>query len=110
MGLNPVLTRLLVVNASVYIKIYKHHENYIKNSKTFTETAKTEYFTNKVNFIEWYHTLINFLHAIPVSSGILLSYIYRLINVIIRATYRYFIDEYVDRAPLTGQAYQTYAA
>ena len=32
------------------------------------------------------------------------------LNMIICASYRKFIDEYVDRAPLTGQEYQTEAA
>ena len=46
--LDPDLTRLPVVNASDYIKIYKHHEAYIKKSKTITEMVKPEYFANKV--------------------------------------------------------------
>ena len=72
-----------------------------------TETAKPENLTNKVNWIEWYPTLINFLRAVPGRSGAPLSYICRPINVIICATYIDFVDEYVDIAPLTGQAYQT---
>ena len=48
LGLGPDLTRFPVVNASYYIKRYKHHESHIKNSKTITETEKPEDFTNKV--------------------------------------------------------------
>ena len=74
------------------------------------ETEKPEYSTNKVKWIEWYPTFINFLSDIPGRSDIPLSYIYSPINVIIHATYGYSIDEYVDRAHITGQAYQANVA
>ena len=75
-----------------------------------TETEKSEYFTNKVNWLECNHTLINFPRDIIGSRGVLLSYICRPINLTICETYREFIDKYVDRAPLTGQAYKNDAA
>ena len=82
----------------------------MKKSKTIIEMVKPEYFMNKVKWIEWYPTFINFLRDITGRSGVPLRYICRPINVIICATYGYFINEYVDRSPLTGQAYQRNAA
>ena len=61
-------------------------------SKMIMETAKPEYFTKKVNWVEWYPTLINFLRDITGSSSVPLSYIWRPINVIICATYGDFIN------------------
>ena len=49
--INPDLKRFLAVNASDFIKRYKHHEAYIKNSKTITERPKPEEFTNKVKWV-----------------------------------------------------------
>ena len=75
------------------------------------ETAKPENFTDKLKWIEWYPTFINFLRAISGRSGIPLSYICRPVSAIVPTTgYGDFIDEYVDKAPLTGQAYLTDAA
>ena len=51
LGLNPDLTRFPLVNASYYIKRYKHLAAYIKMSKTITETAQPENFMNKVECI-----------------------------------------------------------
>ena len=83
---------------------------YIKKSKTIAETEKTEDFKNKVKWIEWYPNFINFLSAIPVRSGVPISYICRPINVIIHATYGDFINDYVDRSNLTRQVYETNAS
>ena len=101
--INTALTRFSVVKASGCINRYKHHAAYIKKSKTIIETAKPEDFTNKVEWIEWYPTLINFLRYIPGRRGVPLSHICNPIHVIIRATYAVFINEYESKALLTGQ-------
>ena len=87
--------------------MFVYLDAYIKKTKTITETAKPEDFTNKVKWIEWYPTFINFLRAILESSGVPLSYIYRPTNVIMHITYGYFIDDYVYRSPLTRKAHLT---
>ena len=66
-----------------------------------TETVKPGDFTKKVKWIKWYPNIINFLRFTPGRSSVPLSYISRPINVTIFAVYGDFIDEYVDRAPLT---------
>ena len=65
LGIDPIMVRFPVANASDFIKRYKHHDAYVNKSKTITETAKTENFTDKLKWIGWYPTLINFLRAIP---------------------------------------------
>ena len=94
-----------------FIKRYKHHDDYVKKSKTITKTAKPENFTDKLNWIEWYPFFIYFLPAIMGRNGIPLSYICKPVSTIVLTTgYGGFIDEYVDKAPLTVQAYLTDAA
>ena len=64
-----------------------------------------------LKWIEWYPTFIKFLRVIPERNGISLSYICMPASVIVPTTvYGGFIDEYVDKAPLTGQEYLTDAA
>ena len=110
LGKDPSSTRFPVSQVSEYIKRYKHHEAYIKKSKTITENAKPAQFTDKVKWHEWYPTFINFLRAIPGRSGVPLSYVFRPENVDIHLFYGDFINEYVDKAPLLGQSYQTDSA
>ena len=73
LGIDPITVRFPVSNALDFIKRYKHHDAYIKKSKTIMETAKPDNFTDKLKWIEWYPTFINFLHAIPGRNGIPLS-------------------------------------
>ena len=62
----------------------------------------------KLKWIECYPTFINFLRAIQGRNIISLSCIWMIASAIVLAMgYGDFIDEYVDKAPLTGQAYFT---
>ena len=105
-GIYPITVRFTVANASDFIKRYKHNDAYVKKPKKITETVKPDNFTDKIKWIGWYPTFINFLHDIPGRNGIPLSYICRPVSAIIPTTgYVDFIDEYVDKAPLNGQVY-----
>ena len=107
---NPNAVLFPVDDAANLIRRYKHHQAYLDKSSTLTDTAKPEQFTEKVKWSDWYPTLENFLRAIPGRGGVPLSYVIRPNNVIPHATYNDFIDEYVDKAPLAGQAFATDAA
>ena len=52
LGIDPITVRFPVANASDFIKRYKHHDAYVNKSKTITETAKPENFTDKLKWIE----------------------------------------------------------
>ena len=108
--LDPALTLFSVANVAEYIKRYKHHKEYINKVSTLTDMSKPEQFTDKKKLIDWYLTLINFLGAIPGRNGVPLSYLCRPTNVQVKAVYKNFIDEYVDKAPLVGQSFATDAA
>ena len=111
LGIDPITVRFPVSNASGFIKRYKHHDSYVKKSKTITETAKPENFTDKIKWIDWYPTFIIFIRAIPGSNGIPLSCICIPVSAIIPTMgYGDFIDEYVEKTPLTRQAHLRDAA
>ena len=73
LGIDPITVRFTVANALDFINRYKHRDAYIKKSKKIMETAKSKNFKDKLKWIEWYSTFINFLHAIPGSNRIPLS-------------------------------------
>ena len=82
-----------------------------RNPRQSRIRKKHDNFTDKIKWIEWYTTFINFLRAIPGRNGTPLSYICRPVSMIVPTTgYGDFIEEYVDKAPLTRQAYLTDAA
>ena len=110
-GIYPFTVRLWVANASNFIKRYKHNDTYVKISKKIIETPESENYTDILKWIEWYPTFMKFLHTILGRNLTPLSYICRPVSTIVPTTgYGDFIDEYVDKAPLTGQAYLTDAA
>ena len=59
---------------------------------------------DKMKWIDWYSNPINFLRTIPGRNVLPLSYLCRPTNVQAKFVYNDFIDEYVDKAPLVGQA------
>ena len=73
LGIDHITVRFTVANAPDFINRYKHHDAYVKKYKTITETSKPENFTDKLKWIKWYPTFINFLRAIPGRNGITLS-------------------------------------
>ena len=107
MVLDTVLTLFPVAKVAEYIKRYKHHESYIKKLFTLTDTAKLEHFTDNMKWIDWYPTLINFLRSITGRNVIPFSYMCRPTNVQAKSVYNNFINEYVDKVPMVGQAFTT---
>ena len=107
MGLDPALTVFAVTNFNEYIRRYKNNEAYINKASALTDTGKPEQFNDKMKWIDWYTTLINFLTKLSVRNGVPLSYLCRPTKVQAKAAYNYFIDEYVAKAPQVGQEFTT---
>ena len=57
--------------------------------------------------MDWKATLINFLKYQPGRNGVLLKYFIRDNVASIVRTNTNFIDDYVDRTPLTGRVFNT---
>ena len=79
----------------------------MKKSKTISEIATPNEFDDKTKWVDWMPTFINFLRAIPGQNGVPLNYVCRKEPVVLLPTYTSFIDEYVDRTPITGDAFDT---
>ena len=97
----------LVADIPSLIQRYKAHQAYVKKSSTLSDASKPETFTEKMKWTDWEPSLYQFLRAIPGRSGIPLSYVIRPENVVPSATYTDFLDEYVDKASLAGDAFIT---
>ena len=107
---DPTNIQFPVGDATQILQRYSTHQAFIKKSKSIMETAKPSQFTDKIKWVDWHTTFINFLRVIPGRNGIPLSYICRKVPTVIQPHYADFIDEYIDRAPLTGTAYTTDSA
>jgi hypothetical protein len=107
---NPQMERLPINDANNILQRYKMHKAYIDKSKTISETAKPEQFTDKIKWTDWVPTFRNFLRTIPGRNGVPLSYIIRDENDDIRNDYTNFLEEYIDKANLHGAAFITDAA
>ena len=105
-GDDPTLAPFPVHDAPNLLRRYKSHEAFIAKSKTITETAKPELFTDKVKWEDWSPVFINFLRAIPGRDGVPLSYICRPNENPVVDPNADFIDDYVNRAPLEGEAFR----
>ena len=60
-------------------------------------------FTENMEWMDCKVTLINFLKYQPGNNGVPLSYVIREIVATIVQTTMNFLDDYVDRTPLTGK-------
>ena len=63
--------------------------------------SMTKNFTEKMEWMDWKSTLINFLKSQPGRNGVPLNYVIRYNVAAIIQTNTNFIDCYVDRTPLT---------
>ena len=90
------------------IRRYKAHQSFKEKSKSISDVAKPEKFTEDIKWVDWFPTFCNFLQAIPGSRGVPLSYVIRDDETPAPADdpTLHFLDNFVLRAPLTGDAYQ----
>ena len=62
-------------------------------------------FTENIECMDWKATLMNFLRYQPGRNGVSLKYVIRNNVAVIVQTNTNFLDDYVDRTPLTGQVF-----
>ena len=105
-GLDPTDTQFPIRDTAMLIRQHKSHKVFCAKSKATMETAKPARFTEKIKWEEWEPTLSNFLRSIPGRNGIPLSYVIRPLETPTIIPDADFLDEYINRAPLTGSAYR----
>ena len=87
------------------IRRAKEHAAFVKKSTTLTDTAKPTAFKSDQKWTDWQPVFRNFLRSIPGRNGIPLSYVIRdNDNAIIDPNVNMF-DDYINRAPLNGEAF-----
>ena len=94
-----------VNDARNLLRKYKTHEIFASKSKTITETSKPPQFTSTTKWDEWCPVFINFLQMIPGRNGQPLSNVCRRDDALLTVPNVEFMDDYVNRAPLSGEAF-----
>jgi hypothetical protein len=109
-GGNPNLGGFDINNSRELIRKYKTHQTFVNKSKSITDTSKPTSFTHKTKWDEWCPVFINFLRTIPGCNRQPLSYVCQKNEHQILDPNVDFLDDYVNRAPLRGEAFVIDAA
>jgi hypothetical protein len=105
-GKDPSLLPFPVAEAAQLIRRYNTHTTFVTKSKTLAETAKPKTFDEKTKWDDWKPVFINFLRSIPGLNGVPLAYVCRENDEPLNGTPKEdFIDDYIDNAPLNGEAF-----
>ena len=107
---DPSIQVFPVIDAADLIRRYKTHLNFISKKDSMSENIKPIRFTEKIKWDEWKPTFINFLRTLPGRHGVPLNYICRDNDAAVFDPFADMLDDYVNRAPLAGEAFETDAA
>ena len=86
------------------------HAQYIERHETIASAAKPKEFTKDMKWDDWYPSFLNYLRIIPGREGIPLQYVIRTRDMPTFEPMNNYLDEYIDRAALTGDAFNGDAA
>ena len=102
---NPETVAFSVVQAPALLRHYKTHAQFVLISLTLADAVKPDKFTSETKWADWIPTFLNYLRAIPGRDKVPLKYNYRENNIPNLAPNAHFLDNYINMAPLTGEAY-----
>lgn len=105
-GRDPSSLQFPVDQVDNLIRRNKTHDAFIEKSRDLVNAAEPEKFKSTMKWSDWKPTFINYLRLIPGRDGIPLSYICRENDDPDPTPQPDFLDEYVNIAPLTGDAYE----
>ena len=107
-GQDPAAQAFPVAQVTELNKRYKDNKAFIDKAKTMSETAKPEQFTEKVKWLDWSPTFINFLNTIPGRYGLPLGYTCREENnpALIEDPSLDMFSNLIKMARLEGDAYE----
>ena len=110
LGEDPSLIPYPVANAAMHLASYKTLKSYRARALTIAETAKPGPLTEKTKWEDWNPVFINFLRSIPGRHHIPLKYIIRDSDAPVVVPGASLLDDYINRAPLNGDAFETDAS
>ena len=95
----------LVVQAPALLCHYETHAKFFLSASTLVDAAKPGKFTIQIKWDDRIPTFLIYLRAIPGRDKVPLKYNYRENNIPNLAPNAHFLDNYINMAPLTGEAY-----
>ena len=104
-GEDPAAEAFPVAETPSLIQRMKEHDAYVKKAKTLSDTAKPGSFTEQTKWEDWQPVFANFLRSIPGRNGIPLSYTIRANDNPTVVPNASLLDDYINRAPLNGDAF-----
>ena len=104
-GIDPATLPFPVADAASLLRRAKTHKLYIDKSDTVSSAAKPEKFTKDMDWFDWKQSFMNYLRAIPGRNGVPLKYVVRENVNPTNVQHPDFLDDYVDQAPLNGDAF-----
>ena len=104
-GIDPASRLFPIGEVANLLRRHKSHEAFVDKAKTMTENAKPKHFTDKIKWEDWNPTFLNFLRSIPGRDGVPLNYVCRDSEEGEFAPNDDFLEDYVSKAPLNGEAF-----
>ena len=109
-GGDPSSVEFPVDSTVELIRRHKSHVAFCEKSQRVSETAKPQQFTEKTKWLDWAPVFINFLKCLPGRHGIPLVYVIRENDDAIIDATADMLTDYVNRAPLDGEAFDADAS
>ena len=105
-GIDPSTLPFPVADVQNLIRRSKDHENFLTKKDSMSDNVKPTRFTEKILWDEWKPTLINFLNTLPGRHGVPLKYVIRDNDLPLIDPTADMLQDYVNRAPLQGDAFE----
>ena len=105
MGRDPSSVRFEPNRAYDILERATTHDQYLAKHEAISAAAKPEKLTKDIRWDDWYPSFQNYLRAIPGRNGIPLLYVIRDDDEPNDMAKEDYLDEYVLRAKLSGEAY-----
>ena len=105
-SIDPSTVPFLAADAIQLLRDEKTHKAFVDKSPKMIETTKPIRFMEKIRWDDWVPTFINFLRSIPGRQGVPLCYVIRNHVAPVIDPSADLLQDYINRAPLIGSAYQ----
>ncbi len=105
MGRDPTLLRFPFADTTEIKAKADIHSMYIDRHEAIASAAKPEKFTKDMKWDDWYPSFMNYLRTIPGREGVPLHYVIRENEIPKLDPMADYLDEYIDRAALSGDAF-----
>ena len=99
------MTLFTLADTDDLIERFNNHKHLLEDSVSMVNKYMPKNFTENREFMDWKATLINILKSQPGRNSNPLNYVIRDKVSAIILTNTNFIDDYVDRTPLTGKVF-----